>query len=512
LTGQGNFSRFDAVLIKWSPGVVIGIFTAFTLVVTTTLFPSLQDYGIDIGLRVTSWLKQLPRDRIESSSFRYVFLDVDPGGTSATSNDTSIGACCSLERREAPKNGVAQYYAVTRPSESCAGTAASKSNSTETGGRTVEPKALHCQSTRPLNRFLIAEVLKTLAVLSDKPIVRALVLDVVLAEDSATDDEDKELMPAMATWKTSGKPVIFAADATLSFKETEAVVKLLSDQQKYPGELGVALPVADRTVRRYRKCFAKATSAEHIESLPYQVARAVNPDLIGCEGPGSGAIVDDTPRIIFAIPSLDAHADLDSRTAEKSNLLRAIYSPVYVHCLAAHLWDKNSHCSQPETYQNAIVVIGASNPFRRDRHITPLGEMAGAEVVINAVQSFLLYPMLKEKEFGEKFWSKIWITLACSTVWFFYFFFRREYEQGPHGAWPLIKCGIFNTVLYVIVFTAVLIIAVALAYHPKHEPPSLDVLIPVLAIGLELYAEAVIWIAARIRASLTWLATLFGYT
>ena len=64
-------------------------------------------------------------------------------------------------------------------------------------------------------------------------------------------------------------------------------------------------------------------------------------------------------------------------------------------------------------YKDKIVVIGASNPSRRDRHYTPFGDMAGSEVVINAIRSFLIYDSQDKSP-----WDLIKRELVIVSAWF----------------------------------------------------------------------------------------------
>lgn len=473
MSAPSNSHRQHSPWIEWLSGLILGLITAALLVITTsTIYPDLEDYGIDLGLRLNVGLtsvdfKPLPNEPIisgTSHSIHYVFLDVDPGGN-GSSPDSSDGACNALKKPRPRTNN-------------------------------FELSALQCQPTRPLNRYLLTEVLDTLKELNEEvkllaksENIRAIVLDVILAKDPATEDEDKALRPAMKEWEYNHTPIIYAADASLPFRNDDSLVALEPDQEdRYPGKARIAFPVADSAIRHYHRCFFTNTSPKQLESLPYQIARAVNLILPEC---GAAKAHPDDERIIYTLPSLEAHADspeIDTR----AYALAFRYQPIYRRCLAANLWNPDSECSRPETYQGAIVIVGASNPFRRDRHYTPLGEMSGAEVLINATHSFLLYPDQKEKTFREKLEGKAWITFLCSLVWLTYHLIhhRMAMHRNNHlSIWARMQVWVLNKLAFLMTLATMVALATWLSFRPESSPPNLDVFLPVLAIALEQYAE-----------------------
>lgn len=476
-------------MLEWFSGLVLGVITAILLVIATSIiYPSMEDYSVDFGLGVNVGLvrvgfAELPKESITlgaSQPIHYVFLDVDPGGNESSS-DSSGGACRALTKRAPP-------------------------------AKTYGPSDLQCQPTRPLNRILLAEVLDTLKELTGKienstgsKGIRAIVLDVALAEDPATDGEDDDLIEAMKKWKDN-PPIIYAADAERLVRGDDAGVKLLSEQEaRYPGQARVAFPVADSAIRRYQKCFTTWGSAKRLESLPYQVAITVN-GKPKCDAERDSPSIADDERIIYTLPSLEAHADSGPEIGARAFKLKEIYKSVYTRCLAVNLWNPASQCNLPETYENTVVVVGASNPFRRDRHYTPLGMMSGAEVVINATRSFLLYPDQKVKSLTAKMWKKAWITFACSLVWLAYHLFHHR--MAIHGNTHLsvlarIRIWVLNAAAFLVTLAAVVVLAIWLSFDPDNSTPNLDVLLPVLAIGLETYADFSKWLLDGIKFGFT---------
>lgn len=480
--------------LEWVLGLFIGLVTAALLVFTTSLFPGLEDYGVDFGLRLNVGLTSVGYTRLAiepigpdtNKPIHYVFLDVDPGDNGGrpddSSYDSSDGACRALMKR---------------------------------GPRV---KDLQCQPTRPLNRALLAEALKELdntsEKLADSTGILAIVFDVALAEDSVINEEDKredkELRDAMNTRK--GKPpIIYAADAERLVRGDDAGVILLSKQEaRYPGQARVAFPVADSAIRRYHRCFFESGSENRRESLPYSIARIVNSKLPECNHDKNPPGLAYDERIIYTLLGLDGHADSGPEIGEREDKQAFVYGDVYTHCLAAHLWTSASICSRPETYQKAIVVIGASNPFRRDQHYTPLGMMSGSEVVINATRSFLLYPDQEVKSWLEKLSKKAWLTFLCSVVWLGYYLIRHR--MAIHGnthrsVWARIRAWVAKPLMFLVTLAAVMALAIWLSFNTESSSPNLDVLLPVLAIGLEQYTEFSVWLLEIMKMRL---ARLFG--
>lgn len=473
--------------LEWVLGLFVGLVTAALLVFTTALFPGLEDYGVDFGLRLNVGLTSVGYTRLAiepigpdiNKPIHYVFLDVDPGDNGSrpddSSYDSSDGACRALRPRI---------------------------------------KDLKCQPTRPLNRYVLAEALETLSEKSRESAnstgILAIVLDVTLAEDPATDVEDIALIKVMTALKGT-PPVIYGADARLSLRGDDSVMKLISDQEaRYPGKARVVFPVANSAIRRYHRCFFEDGSENRRESLPYSIARIVNSKLPECNHGKNppGRAYDE--RIIYTLLSLEGHADSGPEIGEWEDKRAFVYGDVYTHCLAAHLWTSASICSRPETYQKAIVVIGASNPFRRDQHYTPLGMMSGSEVVINATRSFLLYPDQEVKNWPEKLSKKAWLTFLCSVVWLGYYLIRHR--MAIHGnthrsVWARIRAWVAKPLMFLVTLAAVMALAIWLSFNTESSSPNLDVLLPVLAIGLEQYTEFSAWLLEIMKMRL---ARLFG--
>jgi CHASE2 domain-containing sensor protein len=80
--------------------------------------------------------------------------------------------------------------------------------------------------------------------------------------------------------------------------------------------------------------------------------------------------------------------DYDDNTPERNVILSVVSAQPYLN-----LFQQNPHSA--EALKNSIVVIGGSYAEGGDIHITPLGEMPGALIVINAIYSLLQYGEIK---------------------------------------------------------------------------------------------------------------------
>lgn len=491
-------------IIKTVAGLALGLVTAVILVwLSNRLFPELQEYGEDLGLRVSVYLDRvsgstggtlLPKS--DTDAFSYLFLDVDPEFGAAR----PAGAV-----PESPSEQACAAYAEALR----AGRAPATGDAS--GGR------LSCSSARPLNRRLLAALVTELRARKAKMVV----LDVVLAKESGVVDrgEDDALTQVLGAAGSAATPVLFAGPYEMyppsGPDKTGSVGLVLPVLIEDNAEAGIysaaALPAPGQPVRRYPKCLRQAAlNAAPVPSLPYQAALQLRPAGRGCSAPWSDESEgggNNAPRIIFTLPPNPVH--LDDLMAPG----RARWGPYrghYDRCLAANFWDPYaSICGQAETYKDKVVVIGVSNPQRRDRHYTPLGDMAGPEVVINAVRSFVAYPEHHDKTLSELLVKKCTIVLWCSVVWFAYFLVRCRYFS--EGALPLNSnlqiAGRAAVVglCFIGTLVAVVVLALTMSFKTEGPVPSLDVMIPVLAIAIDEYVEQVSRIVHGVERRLKWL-------
>ncbi|MHC6225146.1 CHASE2 domain-containing protein [Pseudomonas sp. X10] len=469
-------------LVKTLAGLVLGLVTAIVLVwLSHRVFPGLQAYGEDLGLRVSLYFERVASSvrgavpaRSDSDQFGYVFLDVDP---------------------ELPAASPA-VPALPSPSEqACA--AYAEAVSTGQSASTPYARQLDCSSARPLNRYLLAALLGEL----QRRQAKLVILDLVLARESGivAQAEDQALRQALDQADAARMPVLFAGPYEMYPSATPGqpgpvrlvMPLLLEDKPAVAQRAAVALPLPGQPLRRYPKCLPQATQGPWLPSLPYLAALTLGSSGYNCAELTAGAPADNAPRIVFSLPSQYTHLD-EGVAPERARW--AVYRGRYERCLAAHFWDsETAQCGQVATYRDKVVVIGVSNPLRRDRHYTPLGDMAGPEVVINAVRSFLAYPHQQDKSLGQLIAKKCLIVLWCGLPWLGYFAVRCYCFPTPAApsrpllanAWRMVMVGL----TFSFAMLGVVGLALALSFAPEAPTPSLDVLVPVIAIAIDEYIE-----------------------
>lgn len=499
-------------LVQGIVGFSLGCTTAVLLITSSVfLFPQLQELGHDYGLAAAAyfgWVANAAGNapvRVGASDLSFVFLDVDPefalseSGIDPTlpSEESSVQPCMALVGAQPDRLG--------------------PPGARDDRAATRARVARLCASARPLNRYLLAALVSQLSEWG----ARVIVLDVLIADEPGVigDDENGALTSALLGRgdEAAKVPIVWALPVRVGRGRGESAGHVQLDEHailKADPALGmyaaVALSLPGEPVRRYAKCWWNPAEANALPSLPYQAAQlAVNPSRPAHAACSDSATAshDDAPRIVYTLPAAESHED--DRIPSEARVKWAHYRPVYNRCLAAAIWSRaGSACADAATYRGKVVVIGASSPARRDRHDTPLGEMAGAENVINAIRSFAAFPHNHDKSLGALLRKKLGIVLWCSIVWMGYFMLvcqRREAHahNTSHAFWRYIGSGM----LFVVTLATVSALAFWLSLDSTGPLPSLDVFIPVLAIALELYVETV---SAGLHRLEHWLQGILG--
>lgn len=514
----GTLQRIPAwarrAVAKAVAGLALGLVTAVVLVwLSQRVFPALQDFGEDVGLRVGVYLDRvagsassMPLRKGQGDVFSFIFLDVDPDGVIRSGADRSAHSAAQ---------------------EACdAYAAAARTGRTSPVPAGVAP-ALNCSSARPINRYLLAALITALRERG----ARMIVLDVVLAEelgvvDSAESDALRNVLPSRNAADTI-VPVLIVAPYEISGQQGDAANEklvtlvmpgLVAGDAARGVHIAAALPAPGQPVRRYPKCLRQSGADEsYVPSLPFLAAHLLSArgnvsDVCAAEReePRQHPVGrQNAPRIVYTLPSMPAHQD-DLLASTRARW--APYREIFNRCLAAHFWDSTeSHCAQAQTYQGKVVVIGTSNPLRRDRHFTPLGDMSGAELVVNAVRSFVAYPDYRDKTFSETLGKKSIIVLWCGLVWLGYFLVRcwcfRVGEPTPLSMARIASRTTVVCIAFVVAMLAVIAVALYGSFRTFGPAPSLDVLIPVLAIAVDEYVEQVSKVVHRVES---WVEALLG--
>lgn len=468
-------------LVKATAGLALGLLTALIVVTVGRLwFPQISESGIDAGLRLKWRLDKLrtfdhgmpllEQGAPERAAVGFVFLDLDP------ERPEGMPTGCESLGKTQPARYVA---AAKRP----------------VGGDPAGRIALDCAATRPFDRHLLSEVVRGLHTRG----ARLIVLDVVLAEGDATEVQSRALHDALVSAAASptGRVLYAAPVQPLWGAEghTTAVYQLEASE-KGAGKLAfadvatptVAIPAPDLPIRRYPRCAAVVGETAAWPTLPQRIAEAVlGQDSASrqCDDPGAA------PRIIYTLPPLDVHQDSGAGVTGRENW--AHFRSVLDKCLIGRFWDAASRCgsdASTSVFAGKVVVVGASNPVRRDWHYTPLGNMVGPEVVVNAARSFMQFPQVRDKTFLEMLASKCWIVAVCSLVWFFFHVWRfNTVPQGAPSAGQQRLRGLKVVGGFLLTLSAVVLVTLFMSYDAAAPAPSLDILIGVLAISLEQYVE-----------------------
>lgn len=495
-------------IVKTLGGLLLGVVTAVVLVLLShTIWRELQEFGQDLGIRLSLQIDILERrlsDGTEQPSgqgWRYVFLDIDPllstsietRGLDGSEISPSQQACVALARHQPT-----EYQSVLTSKHHAP---------VQLPEHKLSPITLECAASRPINRYLLAEVVSTLAERG----AHMVILDLILAgeQDVIRPEENEALQRALWEGPVAERQmvVLYAEPAAAWLTEGDRITVVPEQSGIFTSphvawvHSAFVFPWPGQPLRRYPKC-VKLTSGAIVPSLPYLIAMqagmprvsdglCANVDISNKSGHHSNA-----PRIIYTLPSFDTHQD-DIGGAGRN--LWAAYRHIWNRCLVTNFWNVASECGTVSMYTDKIIVIGASNPSRRDRHYTPIGDLAGTEVLVNAIRSFHLYPHNRDKSFVESLIKKISTVLVCTVPWFAYYVItywaRRwcrklsETDSGSHV--PSFRFIVISWLGLPATVIATCMLAIWLSFRRDSLVPSLDVLLPVLAIGVETYVEVV---------------------
>jgi CHASE2 domain-containing sensor protein len=467
-------------IVKTLAGLMLGLVTAAAIVwVSNSAFPGLQAFGEDLGLRLGAAVDRMRagvwgRPRTPQQDVSFVFLDVDPQPTPGASED----ACAALARA---------------------------ARGAGPSGR-LPSAASSCSSARPVNRYLLAALIEELR----KRGARLVVMDIVLAhEPGVISADENEVLHQVLLANRPTMPVVFAApyEATspspAGWRVSTALPALIADDVRRGVQAAAAVPAPGQPVRRYPKCLLPTSDGDaRIASLPYLAARLLSADSAPC-APGRD-VGENAPRIVYTLPSMPGHQD---DVQDPARARWATYRTVYNRCLASNFWDASgSFCAKAEAYAGKVVVIGVSNPLRRDRHYTPLGDMAGPEVVINAVRSFIDYPEYRDKSLAELLSKKAQIVGWCSLTWLGYFLVRCRLSRPNVGVRKRVVRAVAVSVAFLTALASAIGVALWTSFEMDRPVPSLDVLVPVLAIAVDEYVEQVSKLVRNVEGMLgSWL-------
>ena len=159
-----------------------------------------------------------------------------------------------------------------------------------------------------------------------------------------------------------------------------------------------------------------------------------------------------------------------------------------------------------EYFKNGVVILSSSEPWAADHHMTPIGAMSGAEIVLNATRAFKHFSILGahtdgdqdteiSKEFQERVKSALWGFPIFFLSWLVIFWLHSSELEGRAHSKMLIFLRTLSVVSVFVIGMVValcfdLFMAVSHMRANATEGVATDVLTPVVALGLEGFAEA----------------------
>lgn len=227
------------------------------------------------------------------------------------------------------------------------------------------------------------------------------------------------------------------------------------------------------------------------------VAEKLFVDAVGlCKGAASEA-GDLNERVLFTVPSL-AYDRVITFTPGASSEPRkdgmqisgsAVPSSVYRRIPAVFEGGRFAPVSD-EWLKDAVVVIGTSDRSGNDWHITPLGQMTGAEVVINAARAYRMYRPPAEEALGWHLLHKVLLSVLSAAVfaiaWFVTWFIGENWVAEGRPA-RFAKGAVMGAVFLAGMAATFVVVTWVNAVGSGLRPA--DILTPVLAVALEGFAE-----------------------
>lgn len=246
---------------------------------------------------------------------------------------------------------------------------------------------------------------------------------------------------------------------------------------------------------------ADAGSAEAVLCRYYRDDRVPCAEIDQAEAASAirfGERTDLRNRIFYSLPSLSA-ADEDQRA-----LYRERYLGFYDRIEASALIEGDAFSWPPELMKGAIVVLGTSMPEGHDWHVSPLGPMTGPEILLNAVRAFSEFSPLSEpsatapaserlasawRSFAIKVGAMSTGTLIMLVGWLAIFWVGDCWTSAPMWLRKVV-CVSFFVLILIITALVELTTGIAALERNAQVADATDLLTPLLALGLEGFAEA----------------------
>jgi hypothetical protein len=385
-----------------------------------------------------------------------------------------------------------------------------------------------------------------LAVLKAKP--RVIVIDAYLWDRSAPGEADTTVIALEREAKNNPQTRIITPAPALPLNDIGRVsvewsptpVALRNGDIKYA--LAVTWPDGvDGVMRRYPAIFdadvyppAPDPSPKHVQvppafretqalSLPYLAARyalrepgASDWRALDCLAdqinPGSIVVCcvsklrpeapsEAQPRIFYTFPALPigkprgAKAGRSDQTAETR--------PAPVPSDAGQIYSRFKYTTvasadgqlliSPERLADKVVVIGVNSPQAMDQHMTPLGEMSGAELIVNAIRSFVADAELRES-IPSTLWREFLIGFVASLPFLLFWLAQQSLMRFGEGSSirKLAMIGATSALFLATIAVGAALstyVVVGLISSQMDNGASIDALLPLAVLSLEGFAH-----------------------
>ncbi|WP_407519866.1 CHASE2 domain-containing protein [Methylobacterium oryzisoli] len=224
---------------------------------------------------------------------------------------------------------------------------------------------------------------------------------------------------------------------------------------------------------------------------------ALTPDTAGASG-------TQVPQLLFTLRSLayPRNASGAGPNAIASSWDDDIEQAAYLRIPVGDVEQLTSQSrSVARFFDKAVIVIGTSALSAGDVHTTPIGTLAGAEVVLNAVRAFLSFPVALHPTLAAELWNEFVLIVLASLMFFLIWCpIGALSHRLPGASWPRAFC-LRSMIAIVFVGGIAVIFMVLLYWKVGHSVPKIgdgvpppDILTPIFAVSLEGFAKAAKWV------------------
>jgi hypothetical protein len=230
-------------------------------------------------------------------------------------------------------------------------------------------------------------------------------------------------------------------------------------------------------------------SPDRLAAMPLASVRALGGRTAGHQADGQ--------RILFTLPSLSGSTDEDLASLHlgdwERRALSAMIAPRAPAC---------ADCSpgiRTDGLAGQVVIVGSSAPAANDLHMTPLGTMAGAEIIANAIRARQLVEAAEAPDASRLFRAKVVATLPAMGISFLAslgiaWLLRRRVR----ARWARVKQKSAVAALFTLALLASLLVTLQLALgnvlESERAGQQVDLLLPTLALFLEGFVAFSKWL------------------